>query len=108
MAKVWKEEFNAKRHSNRMDGATRRLRSEANFVPNWVFFVRVCSFTFEFHNLGQIAECLTYCSQKLHPSSRLDIGSADNWEAQRWFERLPMYLIEEPKRIKTVRALAAA
>ena len=108
MAKVWKEEFDGTRHSNKMDGAARRQRPQANFVPEWVFFVRTCSFTFEFHNLDEIAECLAYYSQKLHPSSRLDIGAAESWEAQRWSERLPMYLLEEPKRLKVVKALASA
>jgi hypothetical protein len=31
-----------------------------------------------------------------------------HWEAQRWFERLPMYLLEEPKRRKVVLALRQA
>lgn len=107
MAKVWKEELDWSRHQNKMDAPVER-RPELNFVPQWVFFVRVCSFTFEFHTLNQIAECLAYYSQKTHPSSRVGIGSADHWEAQRWFERLPMYLMEEPKRQKVVKALATA
>jgi len=42
------------------------------------------------------------------PSSRLSVGSADSWEMQRWCERLPMYLSEEPKRQKIVKALTSA
>jgi hypothetical protein len=30
------------------------------------------------------------------------------WEIERWFERLPMYLLEEPKRRKVVKALTKA
>ena len=91
-----------------MDTATVPLRAVANFVPKWVYFVRVCSFTFEFHSVAQINECFQYYSRKIHPSSRLDIGGASSWEVQRWFERLPMYLSEEPKRKRVVKALAAA
>ena len=91
-----------------MDGATVGSRPTANFVPKWVYFVRVCSFTFEFHSVAQINECLQYYSAKIHPSSRLNVGDASVWEVQRWFERLPMYLSEEPKRKRVVKALAAA
>ena len=28
-----------------------------------------------------------------------------SWEVERWFERLPMYLLEEPKRQKVLKAL---
>jgi hypothetical protein len=30
------------------------------------------------------------------------------WEVERWFERLTMYLLEEPKREKVVKALREA
>jgi hypothetical protein len=57
--------------------------------------------------------------QKIHPSSRVpakklaaDIGkdwrTQRSWEIERWFERLPMYLMEEPKRQKVVKALSEA
>jgi hypothetical protein len=107
MAKVWKEELDWSRHTNKMD-------APVNYPPNvgglhrWVYFVRVCSFTFEFHSIEQIRMCLDYYSQKIHASSRMDIGSADSWEMQRWFERLPMYLLEETKRQKVVKALLLA
>ncbi len=38
------------------------------------------TFTFEFHAINQIKECLAYYSQKIHPSSRIHIGAADHWE----------------------------
>lgn len=107
MAKIWKEELDSSRHQNKMDGPA-DCRPNLSFAPQLVFFVRVSSFTFEFHSLKQIEECLEYYSQKVHPSSRVIIGAADHWEAQRWFERLPMYLLEEPKRLKVVKALTAA
>jgi hypothetical protein len=54
-----------------------------------------------------------------HPSSRIaakalaaDLGedwrSQRGWEVEGWFERLPMYLLEEPKRPKVVKALSNA
>ena len=112
MAKAWKEEFDPLRHSNKMWVVDAVPYPKASFVPRWVFFVRVCSFTFEFHSLKQIEACLEYYSQKIRASSRLpgynerDYG--DHWEAQRWYEQLPMYLLEEPKRQKVVKALASA
>jgi hypothetical protein len=30
------------------------------------------------------------------------------WDIERWFERLPMYLLEEPKRQKVLKALNKA
>ena len=38
----------------------------------------------------------------------MPVGSADHWEIQRWFEQLPMYLLEELKRVKVVKALERA
>jgi hypothetical protein len=70
--------------------------------------VSVASFTFQFASVEQIKDYLAYYERKIHPSSIADIGSADHWEAQRWFEKLPMYLLEEPKRSKVVKALRRA
>ena len=107
MAQIWKEQLDWSLHQNKMDTPV-NYHLKINFVPKWIFFVRVCSFTFEFHTTNQIRECLAYYSQKIHFSSRIDIGSGDHWEFQRWFERLPMYLTEEPKRQKVVKALTKA
>jgi hypothetical protein len=52
--------------------------------------------------IAQIRDCLAYYSQKVRPSSRLPVGGADHWEAQRWFA------LEEPKRVKAVKALERA
>jgi len=70
--------------------------------------VRVASFTFHFFSIAQIRDCLAYYSQRVHQSSRVSVGAADHWEVQRWFERLPMYLLEERKRVKVVKALERA
>jgi hypothetical protein len=107
MAKIWKEEHDPSRHSNKMDAPV-KYGPQMGGLSQWVYFVRVCSFTFEFHSREQIETCLEYYSKKIHPSSRIDIAAADSWEVQRWFERLPMYLLEEPKRQQVAEALASA
>ncbi len=74
-----------------------------------VLIVYVASFTFHFFSVEQIRDCLAYYDRKTHPSSRLSVpGNIDHWEAQRWFDRLPMYLLEEPKRAKVLKALNRA
>jgi hypothetical protein len=107
MARHWTEPFNWTQHRDRMDGLALPPRLPS-FVPRLVYFVSVCSFTFEFHSLDQLRVCLEFYSRKLHPSTRREIGAADHWECERWFERLPLYLREEPKRIQVVAALQHA
>lgn len=70
--------------------------------------VNVASFTFQFISRRQVEDCLNYYQRTTHPSSRLPVGAMDHWEAQRWFERLPMYLLEAPKKTKVVKALKQA
>jgi hypothetical protein len=91
-------------------------RSQHDFRPFTTWYVRVCSFTFRFTNIRQLEACLEFFSQKTRPSSRipyrdlkpyLDAGLR-SWEVQRWFDRLPMHLLEEAKRQKVVKALALA
>ena len=76
--------------------------------PHKVIFVRVVGFTFEFHSAEQIRACLAFYAEKFHPKGRLEIDGGDHWEFQRWFERLPLFLREEPKRIKVIAALEEA
>jgi hypothetical protein len=95
-----------------------------------IYFVEVCSFKFEFYSIEQMKETLAYFEQKTHPSSRLPDEEWINAEArkdpknhrrkidaflqserdvlQRWYERLPMWLYEEPKRQKVVKVLKQA
>ena len=107
MAKIWKEELETARHSNKMDAPVSYSPKIGGLSP-CVYFVRVCSFTFEFHSIEQIRFCLKYFEKKIHPSTRIDIVGADSWEVQRWYERLPIYLFEEPKRQRVVKALMSA
>jgi hypothetical protein len=81
--------------------------------------VRVASFTFRFESIAQLRECIQYYEKKIHPSSRIaakkiaselgeDWRELRSWDVERWFERLPMYLLEEPKRQKAIKALREA
>ncbi|HVH69685.1 MAG TPA: hypothetical protein VNB49_01060 [Candidatus Dormibacteraeota bacterium] len=65
-------------------------------------------------------ERIMYYEPKTHPSSRIlaktiaaelgeDWRALRGWEVERWFiKRLPMYLLEEPKRQKVAKALPEA
>ena len=72
----------------------------------------VASFTFQFMSVRQLRDCLSFFEQKIRPSSRLpmspETSAGMHGEAQRWFERLPIYLLEEPKRRKLAQALRRA
>ena len=102
MARIWKERLTT--------------FGTENLAPREVILVRVASFTFRFTATKQLRECIEYYEQKTHPTSRIsakaiaaDIGpdwrELRSWEVERWFERLPMYLLEEPKRQKVLKAL---
>lgn len=102
VARIWKEKLTT-------FGTT-------NLAPREVVLVSVASFTFRFTTTKQLRECIEYYERKTHPSSRVsakaiaaDIGpdwrELRSWEVERWFERLPMYLLEEPKRQKVLKAL---
>jgi hypothetical protein len=118
MADIWKEVYKPRRKGltpyaggNRMWEFPLPPLLPSTLSPREVWYVRVCSFTFVFHTPQQLEACLAYYSEKIHPSSRIpldQLGGCDHWECQRWFERLPMYLLEEPKRKKVFSALRFA
>jgi hypothetical protein len=97
----------------------KRYDGKATLAPRHVIVVRVASFTFRFATIERLRECIAYYRQKTRPSSRIAAKTlaadlSDNWRAlrgwdvERWFERLPMYLLEEPKRQKVLKALSKA
>jgi hypothetical protein len=97
----------------------KRSDGKASLAPRYVIVVRVVSFTFRFGTIEQLRECIKYYQQKTRPSSRVaaktiasqlgdDWRAIRSWEVERWFERLPMYLLEEPKRQKVLKALFKA
>jgi hypothetical protein len=92
------------------------LDGTASLVPRHVIVVRVASFSFRFATIERLRECIKYYEKKTRPSSRIaakklaaelgeDWKQLRGWEVERWFERLPMYLLEEPKRQKVLKAL---
>ncbi|MFC4310868.1 hypothetical protein ACFPN2_17365 [Steroidobacter flavus] len=105
---IWKERFDPSRHEDRMD-SSKHLDYAADphesLRTHWVYFAEVAGFTFEFMSLDQARECLRYFEQRLHPSTRADIGSAYHWEMQQWYERIPGYLKSDRNRPEVVRAL---
>jgi hypothetical protein len=95
------------------------LDGTASLLPHHVIVVKVASFAFRFGSVEQLRECISYYEKKIHPSSRIpakklaaelgeDWREQRGWEVERWFERLPMYLMEEPKRQKVIKALSRA
>ena len=114
MPRIWTEPFEKSRHvvpwvyRSELEA---RLRSPSS-VPNNVLMVNVASFTFHFVSLRQVRDYLAYFELKTHPSSRLPVihtmDYGDNGEAQRWFDQLPMYLLEDARRMKVIKALTQA
>jgi hypothetical protein len=75
--------------------------------------IRVCSFTFRFETKEEISKYIDFFQKKTHPSSRVPAKMLPNcsfrhWHSQRWYERLPLFLQEEPKRQKVLKALQEA
>ena len=123
MARIWSEPYDSLRHRQGLmpegfGGSAARVRHgrTPTLVGHRVIFVRVCSFTFEFHSIEEIRACAAYYSSKLQPSSQCpaaaravhDGAVAWRWEVERWYERLPLYLREEQKRVQVVSALEHA
>jgi hypothetical protein len=121
MAQIWSETYDPKKHSDKMRDFTRisgvpaEQYMRAPTLQRYpVYFVRVCGFTFEFHSLEQLKACLEFFSQKVRPSSMIKFSESDrsihwlHWVCQRWFERLPMQLLEERRRVRIVPALKKA
>jgi hypothetical protein len=127
MARIWKEPWDSSTSRHAVDWSAEGIvdwspdaiapieahKKNPTLVPHESVFVNVCSFTFRFESLPQLERVIAYFEQKILPSSIipakefLDYGG-DSGEAQRWYERLPLFLREEPKRQKVVKALRGA
>jgi hypothetical protein len=120
--RIWSEPYDSLRHRNPMalepdepEGIVRHWRART-LEPHQVTFVHVAGFTFEFHSAEQLRACLAFYAQRHHPSRRsaaaaeLVRSGEVTWrlEVERWHERLPLYLREEPKRLKVCAALKEA
>jgi len=114
MPQIWSERFDEYKHRDRMREVAALGPGDPdrdNLIQKRVYFVRVCAFTFEFHSICQIRACVEYYSRMVQPSSRCDISPSGHWShwlSQRWFERLPQYLLEEAKRKRVLAALGRA
>ena len=125
MAKIWSEIYDGKTPKSgslerRPANLMPRIGQTLPFhIPAEVWFVKVCGFTFVFNNIQQLDACLRYYSSKTHPSSIIkkedltaDLGEnwreLRGWDIERWFERLPMFLLESAKREKVIKALQQA
>jgi hypothetical protein len=123
VARIWKEPHNAEGLNWTRYETLEKRRSQAaensGLIPLQDIMVRVASFTFRFVGVEHLRDCLAHFQQKTRPTSRIaakelasqfgeDWRTQRSWEVERWFERLPMYLLEEPKREKVARALAKA
>jgi hypothetical protein len=119
--KIRAEIYDPKRHHNPMgwsgaDPDAPRGQRRPWHIEAWpahkVVFVRVCDFDFEFHDRVQLDACIRCYSKAIRPSGRLPVYTenfgAHHGATQRWFERLPLYLREEPKRLKVLKALDRA
>jgi hypothetical protein len=117
MARIWSEPYEPSKHRNPMGSEAgsppgiARQQKHGALDPHCVYFVQVEGFTFEFHSVDQARACLDFYRRKIPPTSRVsssEIGSADHWEMQRWFERLPGELRRDSKRTRVVAALEQA
>lgn len=76
--------------------------------PIWIYYVCVCGFTFAFFSIEMIQDYLNYYSQKTLPSRIRNTPHCNHDLRQSVFMRLPLYLREEPKRLKVIKALKRA
>lgn len=45
-------------------------KSRDNLIQKWVYIAEVKNFTFQFANIAQVQECLSYFEKKVHPSTK--------------------------------------
>lgn len=81
--------------------------SRDRLIERLDYFVEVCGFTFQFHSLEQVERALARFGRKLHPTSAQPGVTLEHYW-QRWYERLPQWSLEEPKRVRVVSALSRA
>ena len=111
MSRHWKETLDVNKHIDYMAdhsiGGRSPVAPRDSLLTPDVYFVDVCSFTFQFQSIEQLRHCLSYFQIKIHPSGReAHVNYEHYW--QPWYQRLPQYLFEEPKRKKVVVALERA
>ncbi|MBK6699944.1 MAG: hypothetical protein IPG55_08585 [Saprospiraceae bacterium] len=109
MSKHWKEKTDPTKHvdfmsSTHLGGIGIEGSKEKGA---WVYFVRECSFTFQFASLRQLKVASDYFSKTVHPSTRRKHDGLEHYW-QFWYEKLPKGLIGGSKREKVHKALTKA
>ena len=111
MARWWSEPLDLERHRDFMStshiGGMEFEPPRDRLIERRVYFVEAAGFTFQFASLAQLRAALAYFGERVHPSSRRP-GVALEHYWQQWFERLPQWLSEEPRRVRVVSALSRA
>ena|SRR6185437_1321212 len=111
MARMWRELGDGRRFGfQEVEPLPPHARS---LINNEVICVHVCSFTFRFVSKREIEEYIKFFQAKTHPTSRVPASMLPDsnfrqWHSQRWYERLPLFLQEESKRKKVLKALSEA
>ena len=77
-------------------------------INEWIYFVYVCRFTFVFFSLSEIPNYIQHYSTKILPTRCLRLPHGNHDGRQRRFNRLPLYLRNNSKRPRVVKALRAA
>jgi hypothetical protein len=112
MARIWTETFNPKRHADKMRDVSVPAIPDLQRYP--VYLVGITGYTFEFHNIQQIEVCLRFFSQKVRPESMMQFLETDRHILElhavspRWFQELPLPLLEEHRRLEIATALTKA
>ncbi|HEV2277932.1 MAG TPA: hypothetical protein VGS02_07140 [Acidobacteriaceae bacterium] len=111
MARIWRESGDGRRFGDRT--AEPLPHYARSLIKPDAICVHVCSFTFRFVSKDEIEEYIQFFQAKTHPTSRVPARMLPNcnfrhWHSQRWYERLPLFLQEEPKREKVLKALKEA
>ena len=88
--------------------------SPASDLPEWLYFVHVCSFRFVFTSFEQIGDFKLFYDQPRKPAFRhtwVDengVAHDGGCDTTSEFARLPLYLWEKSKRPRVVAALSRA
>lgn len=115
MARFWREPYSPEKAEQLAIHDFERSLVLGPTNAQWIYYVEVCRFTFAFFSLEMIREYLDFFTRKILPSSRyygtspFSCGPAASvGDGQTRFERLPLRLRKEPRRLKVVKALEQA
>ncbi len=122
MPQIWKEPYNVEAALDlgirdleggrivRWDerGIQTEWDERPDLEPACILFVQVCGFTFGFFSRAMLLAYLEHFEQKVQPSRIRDTPHCNHDMRQDVFTRLPLYLREEPKRLRVVKALQKA